>query len=410
MRCALLGGPPETSSGEAGPRLDDPRASGVEAGREAGPGAAGGWAGPGAAGSWAGSEPQLVERIRDEILASAGQRITFARFMERALTEPGLGYYVTSEVRPTRLGDYLSAPELHPFFGRCVGRFLTAAWQRAGCPEAFTVHEHGAGRGTLRDSVRAGLDLDASELAGVLSWQALDVPGRGAARSERAADVVLANEYLDALPVHRVVQDGELHEAYVGWLDGWFGEVIDGPSTPALAQHLEADGVTLAEGQRAEIGLAAELWMRRVAGEAGLVIVIDYGHEARQLYGPQRMSGTLLTYREHRLGDAPFAAVGRTDISAHVDVTAIDRAARAAGLSRLGSTDQARFLAGLGLGELLADLGRSRGTELDAYLVARAAVARLLDPRHLGGFRVLAWGHDVDAGRPASLPGFGSGS
>mgnify|MGYP001812138934 FL=1 len=73
------------------------------------------------------SEPRLVERIRDEILAAPGRRITFARFMQRALTEPGLGYYATSELRPTRGGDFLTAPELHPFFGRCMGRFIAAA-------------------------------------------------------------------------------------------------------------------------------------------------------------------------------------------------------------------------------------------------------------------------------------------
>ena len=78
---------------------------------------------------WAGSEPRLVAALRDEIMAAPGQRITFARFMERALTEPGLGYYATSELRPTRAGDFLTAPELHPFFGRCLGRLLNAAWE-----------------------------------------------------------------------------------------------------------------------------------------------------------------------------------------------------------------------------------------------------------------------------------------
>jgi SAM-dependent MidA family methyltransferase len=80
--------------------------------------------------------------------------------MERALTEPGLGYYATSSARPAREGDFLTAPELHPFFGRCVGRQLAEVWQRLGRPEPFTVREWGAGRGTLAGSVAEGLRAD----------------------------------------------------------------------------------------------------------------------------------------------------------------------------------------------------------------------------------------------------------
>ena len=81
-----------------------------------------------------GSDPLLVAMIREEIVSSPERRITFARFMERALTEPGLGYYATSDQRPTRAGDFLTAPELHPVFGRCIGRLLAAVWTRLGEP------------------------------------------------------------------------------------------------------------------------------------------------------------------------------------------------------------------------------------------------------------------------------------
>ena len=147
--------------------------------------------------------------------------------------------------------------------------------------------------------------------------------------------------------------------------------------------------------------------MTEVAGtlrEGGLLLVIDYGHEAAELYGPRRMAGSLLTYREHAVADDPFVAVGRSDITAHVDVSALRRAADDAGLAHLGQTTQARFLVGLGLGELLAALGREPATGLSEYVDARSAVARFLDPRHLGAFAVLAWGRDVPPGPP--LPGF----
>ena len=351
---------------------------------------------------WAGSEPRLVEAIRHEIEAAPERRTTFARFMQLALTEPGLGYYSTSELRPTRSGDFLSAPELHPFFGRCIGRFVTAAREAAGEPLIFRVREFGAGRGTLRDTAQADLDFE-------VEWTRADLPGRTDAPSG-PADLVIANEYLDALPVHRVIlRDGGLREAYVGWVDGWFEEVVAGPSTPELAAHLAAAGVELREGQRAEVCLAAPRWIADVTASlapGAVILVIDYGHDAAELYGPRRMAGSLLTYREHQVSDDPLRAVGHTDITAHVDISALEHAATASGLALVGSTTQAEFLGRLGLGGLLADLGRHAGTEPQTYLDARSAVARLLDPRHLGAFRVLAWARPATDGTVPALPGF----
>lgn len=351
---------------------------------------------------WVGSEPRLIERIRDEILGSPAGRITFARFMERALTEPELGYYASSELRPTREGDFLSAPELHPIFGRCIGRFMASAWEHSGSPDTFRVLEYGGGRGTLRASA-------SESLPPAIEWRRVDLPDRSDAPSDGPVDVVLANEYLDALPVHRLLQREGLREAFVGWADGWFVEVLAEPSTADLGAYLQADGVELRDGQRAEVCLLAPRWIDRVAARlatGGVLLVIDYGHDAADLYGPRRMAGTLLTYRGHEVSDDPFAALGHTDITAHVDISALERAARGAGLELIGSTSQGQFLARLGLGEMLADLGRRPDTEPQAYMDARSAVARLLDPRHLGDFRVLAWGQPDADGSVPSLPGF----
>jgi SAM-dependent MidA family methyltransferase len=346
-------------------------------------------------------DARLVERIRDEISASAGRRITFARYMELALTEPGLGYYATSELRPTRAGDFLTAPELHPLFGRCLGRLVAAA-AGASASSPFRVLEYGAGRGTLRDTAGTGLEPE-------VRWTRSDLPGRSEAPAS-AADLILANEYLDALPVHRLRMDGRLLEMYVAWREDGFVEVADEPSTPELAAYLQAEGVSLRPGQRAAVCLEAPRWVAHVARQlvpGGCLLVIDYGHEAAELYGARRMAGSLLTYRGHEVSDDPYHAVGQTDITAHVDISALERAAAEAGLRRIGSTSQGRLLAQLGLGELLMEMGRQPGIEPGAYIEARAAVARLLDPRHLGGFRVLAWARPDDTGQVPILPGFG---
>jgi SAM-dependent MidA family methyltransferase len=359
---------------------------------------------------WRDSEATLVERIRDEILATPSRRITFARFMQRALTEPGLGYYASSQLRPTRDGDFLTAPELHPFFGHCVARFVTAAWRRAGEPDAYLVREYGAGRGTLRDNVERALRADASGLAETIQWQALDLPGRGDAPDARSPDLVVANEYLDALPVHRVVEQAGLKEIYVGWREDWFCELIDEPSDAGLARRLQDSDIQLAPGQQTEICLAATQWMRAVASEAKVVLVIDYGHPAAELYGPRRMAGSLLTYRDHAVADDPFMAVGRTDITTHVDITALQRAGAETGLALIGVTTQAHFLVELGLGEMLSELGQDGATTASDYIAARAAVGRLIDPRHLGGFHVLAWAAPDASRADQPLPGFGSSS
>lgn len=348
----------------------------------------------------AAGEPRLVELIRDEILDSPGQRITFARFMQRALTEPGLGYYATSEMRPTRGGDFLTAPELHPFFGRCLGRLVAVAVEASGSAP-FRVLEFGAGRGTLRDAATDGLGYN-------VDWVRADLPGRSDSLAG-PVDLVLANEYLDALPVHRLRMAEELREVYVTWDGAGFDEVEGEPSTAALAAHLEADGVELSAGQRAEVCLEAPRWLMRTAGllvPGAALVVMDYGHDAAELYGPRRMAGSLLTYRGHAVSDDPYTGVGHTDITAHVDISALERAADEAGLALVGSTTQGPFLARLGLGDMLAELGRRADTDPRTYVEARAAVARLLDPRHLGGFRVLAWARpDPDRGLP-QLPGF----
>jgi SAM-dependent MidA family methyltransferase len=343
----------------------------------------------------------LVDAIRAEIVASPLGRITFARFMERALTEPGLGYYATSEARPTRDGDFLTAPELHPLFGACLGQVIGTLQAEAGS-EPYRVLEYGGGRGTLRDAAT-------NDLGFLVEWARDDLPGRSDPHPW-PADLVLANEYLDALPVHRLVQAGGLREGWVAWQDGWFQEVLAEPSTPALAEHLAADGVELRDGQRADVCLAAPRWLESQAAAlvpGGVVLVIDYGHEAAELYGPRRMAGSLLTYRDHAVGDDPFDAVGRRDLTAHVDLTALAHTAAEHGLVLVGSTTLGPFLAQLGLGGRLARLGRSPGIDPSTYLEARAAVARMLDPRHLGAFRVLAWARPDEQGGVPTPPGFG---
>ena len=359
---------------------------------------------------------QLEARIRDEIRLSADGRITFRRFMEMALYEPGLGYYRRPEDRPTDTGDFLTAPETHPIFGWTIARRIEAQWDRLGRPDQFDVVEYGAGSGTLGLAIldglrrRGSMAFDASryepietnphrietlrrrfEEAG-LGAKLAELPVRERADRPPATGVVLANEFLDALPVHRVLmRGGRLRELCVAWRDGRFVLVVAEPTTPALAERLAADGVSLVEEQAAEICLGIEPWLDEVAARLsrGLVIVIDYGWEAAELYGRHHMAGTLLGYRSHRVVDDPLAFVGRTDLTAHVDFGAVARLAGERGFSAARLTTQSRFLVDAGLENELRALQADPATRVEDYLRARSGIVRMIDPRRMGGFRVL---------------------
>ncbi len=364
------------------------------------------------------SDPRLVARIGEEIDRSGP--MTFARFMEIALYDAEAGYYVAGATGPGRRGDFLTAPEGHPIFGWTVARRLERTWEALGRPGRFVVREHGAGTGALAAGILDGLRRSDSALLAAIRYQAIEASAARLdalrARLEAAGlggflepdddapavGVIVANELLDALPVHAVEggSDGALLERLVERDGDGFRFVAGAPSSPALEARLAAEGVRLQPGQQAEVCLAVDPWVRRVAAslEAGLVLVIDYGYEAKELYAESRGS-TLRAYHRHRVHADPFVAIGRQDLTAHVDLTAVERAARAAGLEPVLRTTQARWLADLGLGDLLYGLQSNPATSLEAYLAARSAVVRMLDPRATGGFNVL------ELGRSAAGPG-----
>jgi SAM-dependent MidA family methyltransferase len=134
------------------------------------------------------------------------------------------------------------------------------------------------------------------------------------------------------------------------------------------------------------------------------VLLIDYGYPARGLYDPvRRGGGTLRAYLRQRVHDDPYRHVGRQDLTAHVDVTAIERAAHHAGLSTVGITTQAESLMGLGIEDRLRQIQADPATTFEDYALVRAALMRLLDPAAMGRFRVMAFGRDWPAA-PDDLP------
>jgi SAM-dependent MidA family methyltransferase len=376
-----------------------------------------------------GEDARLVARIHEEI--GRDGPMTFAHFMDLALYDPDGGYYRAGDARPGRDGDFLTAPEAHPIFGAALARAVADAWDRFGRPEPFVLREYGAGTGTLAGDILDATRRERPDFAAILRYQPIEVEPRRldqiAARLEATGHLralapspapgdlpvdgmILGNEVLDALPTHRiVVRDGVLFEVMVGSRDGAFVDVEADPTMPDLAARLALDEVPLVEGQRAEICLELDHWMAQAAAGLGrgVVLLIDYGYPATELYDPiRRHDGTLRAYLRHRVHDDPYLHVGRQDLTAHVDVTAVERAGRAAGLAHLGTTTQAEFLVGLGAEGLLQAIQADPATTLEDYLAVRSALVRLLDPAAMGRFRVMAFGRGWPDGPPLAGLGY----
>src|SRR5215217_3912507 len=361
----------------------------------------------------------LVSLIRDDI-DTAGGRISFARFMELALYHPAWGYYFSPVRRPGRSGDFLTAPETHPFFGITLARQLAECWERLDRPDVFVVREYGSGIGALAWDVVAGLSSEAPECRAALQYRLVETNPYRLRQStegliegglgdvvrgeeippgsdpEPITGVVIANEVADALPVHRLIwRDSHLREAWVVWSGGEFSEEEGDLSPEAAAANpeemLREIGVVLNQGDRIEISPAAAAWFTSAARGLlrGYAIVIDYGYPSTELYRAHRLAGTVRAHRGHTVTDRPFEYVGEQDLTAHVDFTALRRAGEVAGLTFAGQSNQGAFLASLEMGDLLVALGEDPQTDLAEYLAAQTATLRLIDPGGMGRFGVL---------------------
>lgn len=352
---------------------------------------------------------RVAAHLRDEI-ARAGGWMGFDRFMELALYAPGLGYYAAGATKFGLAGDFVTAPEISPLFGRALAaQVAQVARELGGAP--ITVLEFGAGTGALAAQVigelaRLGCHLDRylivetspdlrsrqqQALAGhPVHW--LDAP------PDRFTGVVLANEVLDVMPVKLFVRRGDgVRERGVA-IDGdrelRFADRPAGDELAAAVAALEDEDGELPDGYGSEVGLVARGWIRSLAQwlERGAALLIDYGFPAREYYHPQRIMGTLMCHYRHQAHADPLWWPGLNDITAHVDFSAIAAAAHASGLGVLGYTSQAHFLLNCGVLELL-------GAAPSAP--ARSGVQRLISEAEMGELvKVLALGRglDIDAG------------
>jgi len=318
-------------------------------------------------------EKEHSRRLQQQILAEIEEKgpMTFARYMELALYAPELGYYRCGSQKFGEQGDFITAPELSPLFSQCVARqcrqmlmdlpmsdilefgagsgvmarvILQTLAQLNSLPQHYYILELSA---ELQQRQRQEFQNHAPELLPTVIWLAQwPAHFRG---------IILANEVLDAMPVHRFGYCQGLQEYYVVNQQGELAWRLGPLSTPQLSAQLEKLTDAFSDGYSSEINLLLPGWIAGldVCLDQGVILLIDYGMTRREYYHPDRGCGTLLCHYRHRAHANPFWQPGLQDITAQVDFTAVAMAAVAGELNVQGYTHQAAFLLNCGITDFM---------------------------------------------------------
>lgn len=361
---------------------------------------------------------QLRDLIHQDIMRQGGW-IPFSRFMELALYAPGMGYYSAGARKFGAAGDFVTAPEISSLFGRTLARqlveimaqstshiielgagsgqlavdILSELERQNSLPERYDILEVSA---DLRERQQALLQARLPHLINRVHW--LDTP------PDSISGVLIANEVLDALPVHLVRwTDANIVERGVtskGENFVWQERLPENSVLLKIAQQIKVPDDTLSDVSLAVRGLVSSLSERL---HQGVLLFIDYGFGAREYYHPQRTQGTLMCHYRHHAHDDPFFLPGLQDITAHVDFTAVAEVAIDAGLHLYGYTTQAYFLINSGITDLLAEIDSENTRD---YFPLSAQLQKLTSPAEMGElFKIIALGKGVDM----PLCGFVSG-
>jgi SAM-dependent MidA family methyltransferase len=343
--------------------------------------------------------PSLIEFIRDTIRRRGP--VTFEWFMEQALYHPELGYYSSGRCAIGRRGDYFTNVSVGPLFGRLVAAQFIEMWESLGRADNFVIVEQGAYHGEFAQDVLGAVRERSPDFFSALRYWIIEpFPILRERQAETLRDfseklrwekslidvepfcgVHFSNELLDAMPVHLVSRTG------AGWQERCVVESGDGfgfvtaPIADAkLRLHLNTIAGHLNEPYETEVNLAALKWIESLAQKLirGYVLAVDYGYSRDDFYAPERSSGTLQCYADHRMIRSPLTNIGDVDITAHVDWTSVASGGERHGLGVAGFTDQHHFATGIAAALMPEqfDANADPGT--------RRALQTLLHPEVLG--------------------------
>jgi NADH dehydrogenase [ubiquinone] 1 alpha subcomplex assembly factor 7 len=335
---------------------------------------------------------RLAQRIR------AAGPMSIAAYMDEA----SAFYYGTRDPFGAA-GDFITAPEISQIFGELIGAWCAELWQRLGAPDPVLLVELGPGRGTLMaDALRAArvvpafmdaLRLHLVERSPVLRRMQAEKLGAfspvihdGIATLPPGPMLLIANEFLDALPIQQFERrGGAWHERRIALSDDGkrLTFVLDPQQSPLAAHLSQARDGAIAELCPAAAALGTDL-AARLAAEGSAALFIDYGYVA------SAFGDTLQALRRHH-PSAVLDEPGSADLTAHVDFAAFAAAARAGGVAIHGPVTQRAFLKALGLEARKAKL-LERASPAQAEAI-ETGCQRLIDPASMGTlFKVLALG------------------
>ncbi len=367
-------------------------------------------------------EQEHSRRLCDRIAAAIGRGdgwIPFSRYMEMALYEPGLGYYLAGRQKFGAAGDFVTAPEISPLFSRALAHQCAEVLRLQS--SVACVLELGAGSGVMAAEMLAELErLDCLpdhyyilELSAELARRQRETLQRrvphlaGSVRWLHSLEglslhgVIVANEVLDAMPVCRFEQSADaLHLLGVGLDAGrfvWRRRPADEAVMAAVAR-LRPAGDGWPEGYRSEYNPRLGPWLRMLSDHlaSGAIVLIDYGYPRGEYYHPQRGDGTLLCHYRQRATEDPFWYPGLQDITASVDFTAVAEAGTEAGLALSGYTSQAWFLLANGLETLYQQA--LEGADERTRLMLSKQIKLLTLPAEMGErFQVIGFSRGIEA-------------
>ncbi|MEO5649463.1 MAG: SAM-dependent methyltransferase [Ginsengibacter sp.] len=319
----------------------------------------------------------IIQKIRKE------GPVSFCDFMEMALYYPQLGYYTSEKEKFGTKGDYYTSPVLSVLYGQMIGRQIEEMWHLMD-EVPFTIVEYGAGTGALCFDILRYLENNTSlyqkiKYCIIEKSEALMKTQQQLLRDkvEWIHDIkelngftgcVLSNEVLDNFSVHGVVMKDELMEVFVAYQDE-FVEVLR-PASEELKNYLLEQNIVLPKDYRTEINLGAIDWIKAIAGnlEKGYVITIDYGYPCHEYYAANRNVGTLACYYQHTVSDRLYANIGRQDITAHVNFSALNTWGKKYGLDYAGFCNQNYFLRSMGLANHLRKLEMESSSNRESLL------------------------------------------
>lgn len=321
---------------------------------------------------------KLEEELRMEMKRSPYQSISFQQFMAMCLYHSEVGYYANHRTKLGKDGDFYTSASIGSIMGEMLARyFVDTIKDQSVHQEIVQIVEWGGGTGQLAkhmlDEMREVfpeiyeriqyISVEESEYHVELQKNRLFEHDHCVqwmssedwfAQGNKVGSIIYSNELLDAFPVHRILyKENRYYEIYVEWNEKnkQFEEkpiqITDGP----LLQYLNEEGITLVEGQKAEINLQAPKWIEQVGKwlEKGLLVTIDYGDQAEEIYAAHRLNGTLMCYRNHQAYDNPYIHVGEQDITAHVNFSSCIRSGLSVGLHNWSLVDQKTFLIQTGI-------------------------------------------------------------